>query len=432
MTILTHTKNLNLPLSVRSYIDYHCDEFSIVDDRTKLAHMAYRIKRGANLLHDFVDDIEQHRGIYASYEDLAKRSIAKYIEILRSNGVSDISMRILPQKMKFPAIFQLLVEEILYRYVEYDTDGNKVECVFDEAFYDYKEIIDRHKKTSPTTYKQDFIKYITTSQETFRKIKVNERSIKLKNNWSVLADNLYGNFIWSDKKNSEFIYPGDAVSIKAFNAEVEKEYRYILGVPPMPFSGNLLGAKVVILTLNPGYKERVNNTICMAMCDEGKDRIMKHMKNALLLNGTGIYDDSDYSRIQGDFYWEDSLSTLAMEAYGTPSSEKGHPIYEDVAFLQLIGYHSVKFKHCTKLKSLPSKIFTNLLVKHLAINTGKTFLVLRSESYWKEVFGNELWHKLELEGRIISKGHSGMSQYITKGNLKKDNGFDKLVNILKR
>lgn len=58
MTILTHTKNLNLPLSVRSYIDYHCDEFSIVDDRTKLAHMAYRIKRGANLLHDFVDDIE--------------------------------------------------------------------------------------------------------------------------------------------------------------------------------------------------------------------------------------------------------------------------------------------------------------------------------------------------------------------------------------
>lgn len=112
MTILTHTKNLNLPLSVRSYIDYHCDESSIVDDRTKLAHMAYRIKRGANLLHDFVDDIEQHRGIYTSYEDLAKRSIAKYIEILRSNGVSDISMRILPQKMKFPAIFQLLVEEI--------------------------------------------------------------------------------------------------------------------------------------------------------------------------------------------------------------------------------------------------------------------------------------------------------------------------------
>jgi len=32
---------------------------------------------------------------------------------------------------------------------------------------------------------------------------------------------------------------------------------------------------------------------------------------------------------------------------------------------------------------------------------------------------------------LITKGHKGMSQKITRGNLKKDNGFDKLVNILK-
>ena len=39
--------------------------------------------------------------------------------------------------------------------------------------------------------------------------------------------------------------------------------------------------------------------------------------------------------------------------------------------------------------------------------------------------------KLESKGRIITKGHKGMSQAITPGNIKKDNGYDKLVNILK-
>ena len=80
---------------------------------------------------------------------------------------------------------------------------------------------------------------------------------------------------------------------------------------------------------------------------------------------------------------------------------------------------------------MPSTIFTKLLAKYLATKTDKTFLILRSESLWKETFGEEVWNKLEEEGRLITKGHKGMSQKITRGNLKKDNGFDKLVHILK-
>lgn len=120
-----------------------------------------------------------------------------------------------------------------------------------------------------------------------------------------------------------------------------------------------------------------------------------------------------------------------MEAYGSPSSEIYHPIYHDIAFFQLIGYHSEKFRYSAGIKHLPSTIFTNLLAKYLATKTDKTFLILRSESLWKETFGEEVWNKLEEEGRLITKGHKGMSQKITRGNLKKDNGFDKLVNILK-
>lgn len=121
-----------------------------------------------------------------------------------------------------------------------------------------------------------------------------------------------------------------------------------------------------------------------------------------------------------------------MEAYGSPSTDVGHPIYDDIAFLQLIGYHSAKYKYAAAVKHLPSSIFLNMLAKYLATKTDKTFLILRSEALWKVVFGEVLWNKLETEGRIITKGHKGMSQKISRGNIKKDNGFDKLVGILKR
>ena len=94
---------------------------------------------------------------------------------------------------------------------------------------------------------------------------------------------------------------------------------------------------------------------------------------------------------QGDFYWQKAFSKLAIDAYGRPSEENNHPIYEDIAFLQMIGYHSKKFKSSVGLKHLPSTIFTNLLIKFLAVETDKTFLVLRSETltYWAYSVCNE-------------------------------------------
>ena len=211
---------------------------------------------------------------YHDYENTAKQSIASYIELLRIDE-SDIYTMELSKSNTFPRLFQLLTEEILYRYWEENINDDKVECNFDDVYYNYDEIE------------------------------------------------------------------------------------------------------------------------------------------------------------QGDRYWEKAFDQLAMEAYGIPSSEKCHPIYHDIAILQLIGYHSEKFKYTVGIKHLPSTIFTNLLAKYLATKTDKTFLVLRSEALWKETFGEELWNELEKEGRIVTKGHKGMSQKISRRNLKKDNGFDKLVNILK-
>lgn len=54
MITLSHTKDFDLPNSVRSYIDSCAQEFHEVDTWTKVAQLAYRIKRGADLLPDFI------------------------------------------------------------------------------------------------------------------------------------------------------------------------------------------------------------------------------------------------------------------------------------------------------------------------------------------------------------------------------------------
>ena len=430
---IRHSSTMELPKSVRSYIDNHADEFKELDAWTKIAQIAYRIKRGAGaeLLMDFKEDIERHlkNPAYGCYEDTAKKSIASYIEMLRTGGKCYMSVIALPKKSSFSSLFHLLTEEILYRYWEKEIDDDKVECHFDDAYYDYKEIASRYKGE---TAKRDFIKYISTSQETLRNIEVDEDNIKRKNGWAMLADSLYGYTIWSDKEEDERIYPGDEAFIHSFNKKVELKYQYVVGIPPMPFSGNLLNAKVVVLTLNPGYIEAVNKDICDAMSYGEKEQLLCLMRNALILNGVGIYDCSKCSRVQGNSYWEKAFDRLAMEAYGRPSSEMCHPIYRDIAFFQLVGYHSEKFRYAVGVKHMPSTIFTNLLLKYLATKTDKTFLILRSETLWREALGCGLWSKLETEGRIITKGHKGMSQKISRGNLKKNNGYDKLVNILKQ
>ena len=420
-----------LPRSVRSYIDDFACEYNELDVWTKIAHIAYRLKRGADLLPDFVEDIERHleNQAYGGYEDTAKRCIAYYIETLRTNNKGYMSAIYLPEKNSFASLFQLLTEEILYRYWENIIDDEFVECHFDNVHYDYDEISLRYK--GKTAGERDFVKYISTSQETLRNIEVDEYNIKRKNGWAILADSLYGYTVWSDKEVDERIYPGDAVFLHKFNEKAESKYKYIVAVPPMPFSGNLLNAKVVILTLNPGYVDEVNREKCEAMISAEKEQLLCLMRHALKFSGEGIYDGYDCSRIQGDYYWQKALDKLAIEAYNLPSDEKFHPIYNDIAFLQFIGYHSEKFKYSVGIKHMPSMIFTNLLIKYLATKTDKTFLAIRSVALWKEVLGDDLWNKLETEGRIITKGHNGMSQKISRGNIK-NNGFDKLVSLLKK
>ena len=170
MVRLRHTEDLSLPRSARSYIDSCATEFHDADDNTKIAEIAYRLKRGADLLPIFIEDIRQHmeHPAYRTYEDIARSSIASYIDILRTGSNFSLATSHLADRMKFPALFRVLTEEILYRYWEqpvYDQniDSDMVECHFDNVHYDYNEIAARFKD-APNA-KREFFKYLNSARK---------------------------------------------------------------------------------------------------------------------------------------------------------------------------------------------------------------------------------------------------------------------------
>lgn len=88
---------------------------------------------------------------------------------------SDIYTMELSKNNSFPRLFQLLTEEILYRYWEENINDDKVECNFDDVYYNYDEIASRYADAPAA--RLDFIKYVSTSRETLRNIEVDKCNI---------------------------------------------------------------------------------------------------------------------------------------------------------------------------------------------------------------------------------------------------------------
>ena len=59
------------------------------------------------------------------------------------------------------------------------------------------------------------------------------------------------------------VYPNsyEEQVINEFNKKAKEDCRYFLGAPAEPWRGNPLKAKVVILSLNPGFKLGVNDEV---------------------------------------------------------------------------------------------------------------------------------------------------------------------------
>lgn len=247
----------------------------------------------------------------------------------------------------------------------------------------------------------------------YKNIPTTDNEIRELNPWK-------GSFV---KPNPSALYDSDAKWLLECDAEIINEYNeknrgtdyeFKLGMRPEQFNGNPLTAKVVILSLNPGYVYRVNNLYARLLQNVQPiaEAVKQHKDKQLNLTATSFFCPRNHNNKNGmlsyrdahcaldDWYWYDIFNKFREDA-GLPDEDNTNDvIFDNVALVQYVGYLSKSWKALSRI--LPSQEFTRTLIHYLALRKKDVlFVVSRSKKEWKELIGDKIWNMLKSENRLV-------------------------------
>jgi hypothetical protein len=134
------------------------------------------------------NDIQRHLRTYSNYADTAKEALSSYIELLRTGEYDSYENVEFYKEMSVDDLVDLLEKELLHRTTVYQNEKSPGVLIFEitDYHYDYDALYEKFgiigpNDTSSDSY-NDFIAYITTSEETRR----------LKNQQAMYAQMYYG------------------------------------------------------------------------------------------------------------------------------------------------------------------------------------------------------------------------------------------------
>lgn len=378
---------LAFPYAERVYFDYIGDEFKTNTIQNKLCDIGYMLFHNYNvksMIHHTYSDA--HTSVT---EDSVRYTICILLgELLHTD----------------PTILTL-------KYEQFST--NKLI----DVFFSY---LIRYYHVSPNG------KHYIKSPEN-----MTEEDIKLLNPWKEVVEKCVGSeFLYSNTPN--LVTESDKEIINAFNDKAKEEYQYHLNVPVYPWYGNPLKAKVIVLTLNPGYVEResIIARVIQNMRESYTEGYTEHLRRMLLFECGSFLPDNqglkgityrDLANLHQSWYWEDRLTNAFVNKETGLTFED---INSNFAVIQYIGYSSKKYTPFKKGIILPSQFYTRQLIEYILNNKNTVFIVPRNVQMWKHFLGN-VWD----EGRfIVSKDYLG--QRFTKSILG-DEAFDKVIKAFK-
>lgn len=223
--------------------------------------------------------------------------------------------------------------------------------------------------------------------------------------------------------NAEFLHKDDAEIINKRNEKTTDNNKFKLCLLPEPFRGNLKDPKLVILSLNPGYNERVNKTLFKMLRPRyQKQFIQKSIDNALLKDGCRIISNNDVDNILDDGYWEDMLSDLKQNDVDISK----------IGLIQFIPYASKDYNSWKKEASLGTRQFSRDIILRLLYESPDTlFLVMRAKEQWEKLI-KEMKEK-EFEKRFLYNKHPRCQKLSQKNLMDGDeNQFNNILKTLKR
>ena len=178
---------------------------------------------------------------------------------------------------------------------------------------------------------------------------------------------------------------------------------------PMPYIGNAVTAKVLLLALNPGFRE-----IDIDIQNSNKDGYDADMNNLTFLNQPPFYFINKIYDFTGGYLWWFKRLRLLIEFCGVEA------VASSVACVQFFPYHSVEYGSIPEV--LPSQAFSFDLVRN-AIKEKKLIVFMRSKRIWFK-------HIPELINYPFLELISPRSPFITPKNLS-EKGFELIVDTLK-
>ena len=425
--------NSELPRDIKAYFYPNCAEFSELDNTSRFIEISLALHKGLDLYDAITKYIADKEDMSETSEFVIKTTLCEFVVELRFatnvNAIKekDVEYSLLIDNLSLKESAELFSNELMQRFFYKDKNG-EIECF--QKFITYKSPLFLYKKCELS--KEDFIAQVT--HPTGWK-NVCEDDLRKNNPWKRLAEKYYGYKLHDPSKT--FAIEEDLPMLENFNnGEVAPQCKYHLEIPAEPWGGNPLTADIIILSLNPGWKEKCNKNEAIKLEHQQSisESIFAEKRNTLLLNARAfmpMVNDSATEEIYkafnklGDNYWEHKLRWLRNAATEIDDTD----FYRKFALVQYCAYTSEKYGvgfGCGNY--LPSQLFTKEIIRYVAYNRPNTkFVIFRAIDKWKELLDEDVWYTI-LPRLIV--GNSYRQQTLSPTNLGEAN-FQALVNVIK-
>ena len=391
----------------RAYWDDLCFEFGRIGWEKKLLNLALYIHYGGDL--EVV--LARYKENHPDYADRIPHSLAYYISYLRTGEATSVLHYFLLEKacLSESRLTALLTAELRERLEEvFCWDGGTNSAWTVGIDYRGEEKMDEIITTLDIEKGREYLIFGNLTIKPF--IMETKETLLKENPWRVLAEKIEKNgYMRLEKLNA---YADDIPFIEEFNERTknEPEYQLHTEILPYPFIGDVLGARVVLLMSNPGYKVSSNIEAHEKMSDEEKRFVIRAQTQAMLLEDRAIfYSGPEYKPFneEQDWYWAKKTRIIREAVPGAETK---------IAAVQLMAYHSGKYKPFpAKMGLLPSQEYTKRLVKYL-IDKNVIFVYARSKAQWLDFVP-------ELENATCVELSSIRNACLSEKNCK-DGGFE--------
>ena len=393
----------------RAYWDDLCFEFGRVSWEKKLLNLALYIHYGGDL--EVV--LARYKENHPDYADRIPHSLAYYISYLRTGEATSVLHYFLLEKacLSESRLTALLTAELRERLEEvFCWDGGTNSAWTVGIDYRGEEKMDEIITTLDIEKGREYLIFGNLTIKPF--IMETKETLLKENPWREVAEKIEKNgYMRLEKLNA---YADDIPFIEEFNERTknEPEYQLHTEILPYPFIGDVLGARVVLLMSNPGYKVSSNIEAHEKMSDEEKRFVIRAQTQAMLLEDRAIfYSGPEYKPFndEQDWYWAKKTRIIREAVPGAETK---------IAAVQLMAYHSRKYKPFpAKMGLLPSQEYTKRLVKYL-IDKNVIFVYARSKAQWRDFVP-------ELENATCVELSSIRNACLSEKNCK-DGGFEKI------